>query len=71
MNPTILIPALSKKMGKLGSLTILWQPLKEKENSEFKLMVDLKKDGLFFHKTRDISGTSAANTGYWISLVFL
>ena len=32
MNPTILPQA----MGKLNFLTLIWQPVKEKENSEFK-----------------------------------
>ena len=32
MNPIILPPALGKSLGRLGSLTLVWQPVYEKEN---------------------------------------
>ena len=32
MNLTILPPVMSKKLGRLGSLTFVWQPVLEKEN---------------------------------------
>ena len=36
MNPTTLPPAMGKQQGRLGSLTMVRQPVQEKENSEFK-----------------------------------
>ena len=33
MNPTILSPSMGKYQGRLCSLTLLWQPVWEKENS--------------------------------------
>ena len=38
-------PAMGKYLGKLGCLTLIWQPVKEKENSEFKpIKLHLKID---------------------------
>ena len=36
VNPTIALPAMGKKLGRVNSLTLLWQPVSKKENSEFK-----------------------------------
>ena len=36
MNPIILPLAIGKEMARLGSLTLVWQLVKEKENSKFK-----------------------------------
>ena len=36
MNPTIPSSALGQYLGRLGSLTSVWQPVLEKENSAFK-----------------------------------
>ena len=36
MNTIILFPAMSNQQGRLGPLNLVWQPVKEKENSEFK-----------------------------------
>ena len=40
---------MGKQLGKLGSLTLLGQPVKEKENSEFKLVVFCLKTDLVSH----------------------
>ena len=46
MNPTILLPAMSR----LRSLVFIWQPVKEKENTEFKhAQLRLKIEG-FGHR---------------------
>ena len=34
MDPTILPPSMDKLLGKLGSLTMVWKPVKKKEDSE-------------------------------------
>ena len=34
MNLTILPPVMSKLLGMLGSLTLLWQPVQDRENSK-------------------------------------
>ena len=36
MNLTVLAPAMERKVNKLGSLSMVWQPVWEKENFEFK-----------------------------------
>ena len=36
MHLIILPPAMDKLSARLGSLTLVWQPVYEKENSEFK-----------------------------------
>ena len=43
MNPAILPSTIGKWKGRLGSLTFAWQPVQEKENSEFthRLKIDL------------------------------
>ena len=38
MHSTIPLPAMGKKKGKLSPLTLIWQPVKEKQNSEYKLV---------------------------------
>ena len=38
MNPTLLPPVMGKQQSRLGSSTMVWQLVKEKENSEFKLV---------------------------------
>ena len=38
MNPTVLHPAMGKLLGRLGSVTLLWQLVLEKKNSKFKLV---------------------------------
>ena len=44
MNLTILPPAMGNEKGRLGSLT--WQSVKEKENTNFKPVVDLVRNEL-------------------------
>ena len=45
MNPTVLLPYMSKLKDRLGSFALFWQPVKEKENSEFKsALLHLKID---------------------------
>ena len=45
MHLTILPSVMGKLMGRLGSFTLVWQPIEEKKNSEFKLVkVHLKTD---------------------------
>ena len=36
MNPSILSAAMTKELSKLFPLTLVWQPIKEKKNTEFK-----------------------------------
>ena len=38
INPIILPPAMGKLKDRLGSLTLVWQLVKEKENSDIKLV---------------------------------
>ena len=49
MNPTILLTAMEKKKGRLGTLALVWQPFWEKENSEFKPVNLRLKSDLVFH----------------------
>ena len=46
MKPTILFPAIGKYLIKLDFLTLLWQLVWEKKNSEFNPVVNLEEDGL-------------------------
>ena len=36
MNPTIFLPSMGKYQSILGSFTLMWQPVKEKENFKLK-----------------------------------
>ena len=47
MNTTILTPAMGKIVGQTGSLALVWQPVHEKENSEFK-PVKLRIKNIYF-----------------------
>ena len=44
MNPTVLSTTMGKLKSRLGSLTSVWQLVVERENSEFKPVVDLERD---------------------------
>ena len=37
---------LGKLEGKLGSLTFVWQPIEERENFDFKPVIDLEREGI-------------------------
>ena len=45
MNPIILLPVMGKLLGRLYSLTSVWQLVYEIENTEFQPGVDLERDG--------------------------
>ena len=67
MHSSILSFDMGKYLGSLVSLTLVWQPVKEKENSELKPFVDLKRMGsarLFILKTRYIISDPINKPGY-------
>ena len=58
MNPLFFLPAKDKLYGRLVSLALVRQPVKEKENSKFKPEILCLKIGLVSHPSHLIIVTS-------------